>query len=70
MQKAQQAFMSQHLGIARSYSQTEDQGSISMTVPQGVQRDDGWLEGFLAHGQMTDTAQRMSSHWQRGRIFS
>lgn len=51
--------MSQHLGIAQAHSQAGDQATTIMNKPE-VQRDDGWLEGFLAHGQMTDTAQGMS----------
>ena len=35
-----------------------NQGEGSMSMASGVTgADDGWLEGFLAHGQMTEAAQ-------------
>jgi hypothetical protein len=43
MQKAQQAFLDHHLGV----------GSVGQSMASG---DDGWLEGFLAHGHLANAA--------------
>jgi len=43
MQKAQQAFLDHHLGV----------GNAGQSMASG---DDGWLEGFLAQGQLTEAA--------------
>jgi hypothetical protein len=43
MQKAQQAFLDHHLGV----------GGVGQSMASG---DDGWLEGFLAHGQLAEAA--------------
>jgi hypothetical protein len=47
MQKAQQAFLDHHLGV----------GNVGQSMASG---DDGWLEGFLAHGQLTGAARGAS----------
>jgi hypothetical protein len=47
MQKAQQAFLDHHLGV----------GSVGQSMASG---DDGWLEGFLAHGQLAQAARGRS----------
>jgi len=53
MQKAQQAFLS-HSGI----------GGVGHSMEGG---NDGWLEGFLAHGQSTEGAGGKSLVcWMRG----
>jgi hypothetical protein len=60
MQKAQQAYLSQQMrrgqAEGQAQAQGQDQTDVHMSMPLEGQRDDGWLEGFLANGQMTDTA--------------
>jgi hypothetical protein len=51
MQKAQQAFLHHHLGIG-SIGHADGMSMAS----GGASGDDGWLEGFLAHGQMAQAA--------------
>jgi hypothetical protein len=47
MQKAQQAFLHHHLGMG-SIGHADGMSMAS----GGAGGDDGWLKGFLAHGQM------------------
>jgi hypothetical protein len=58
MQKAQQAFLSGHrIGMDIGEGQSNGSSSVIMSMASGgAGADDGWLEGFLAHGQLAEAA--------------